>query len=134
MTGIEEGLMFDHISIGVRDLARTKQFYDNALAPLGYRRLYDDANGLGYGRDAVSLWIGVTEHPVPPDAASNLHFCFSAPSRRSIDDFHGAAVASGGADNGAPGLRTAYGPDYYAAFVVDPDGYRLEAYCCDREG
>jgi len=126
--------MFDHISIGVRDLARTKRFYDNALAPLGYRCLYDDPNGLGYGHDAVALWIGVTEHPVPPDLASNLHFCFSAPTRRSIDDFHAAAVSSGGADNGKPGLRPEYHGDYYAAFVVDPDGYRIEAYCGQAVG
>jgi catechol 2,3-dioxygenase-like lactoylglutathione lyase family enzyme len=121
--------MFDHISIGVRDLARTKRFYDSALAPLGYRRLYEGASGLGYGRDAVALWIGVTDHPVTPDPASNLHFCFSAPTRQSIEEFHAAALCSGGADNGGPGVRAEYNPDYYAAFVVDPDGYRIEAYC-----
>lgn len=60
---------------------------------------------------------------------SNLHFCFTAPTRASVDAFHAAALAAGGSDNGAPGLREAYGPGYYAAFVVDPDGYRLEAYC-----
>ena len=126
--------MFDHISIGVRDLQRTKRFYDNALAPLGYRCLHDDGSGLGYGRDAVGLWIGVTEHPVPPNTASNLHFCLAAPTRRSIEEFHAAAVRSGGTDNGGPGLRTAYSADYYAAFVVDPDGYRIEAYCGRHEG
>lgn len=121
--------MFDHISIGVRDLARTKRFYDNALAPLGYRCLHEGASGLGYGHEAVALWIGRTEHPVPADPASNLHFCLSAPSRQSIDAFHAAALRNGGTDNGAPGLRAEYHPDYYAAFVVDPDGYRIEAYC-----
>lgn len=121
--------MFDHISIGVRDLARTKRFYDSVLAPLGYRRLYEDANGLGYGGDEIGLWIGVTEHPVPANPASNLHFCLSAPTRHGIDEFHAAALRNGGTDNGAPGLRTEYHPDYYAAFVIDPDGYRLEAHC-----
>jgi len=126
--------MFDHISIGVRDLARTKRFYDSALAPLGYHCLHEDANGLGYGRDAVALWIGATEHPVLPVFASNLHFCFDAPTRGSIDSFHAAALRSGGTDNGGPGLRLEYNPDYYAAFVVDPDGYRIEAYCGQHEG
>lgn len=67
--------------------------------------------------------------PVPPDRESNLHFCFVAPTRQSVDAFHAAALAAGGTDNGKPGLRESYGPDYYAAFVVDPDGYRLEVYC-----
>ncbi len=120
--------MIDHVSIGVADLARTKRFYDAALTPLGYRCLHDSAGGLGYGDDAVALWIGVTAHPVPPDERSNLHFCFAAPSRDSVDAFHRAALAAGGRDNGAPGLRETYDPTYYAAFVVDPDGYRIEAY------
>jgi catechol 2,3-dioxygenase-like lactoylglutathione lyase family enzyme len=121
--------MFDHVSIGVRDVSRAKRFYDAALAPLGYRCLQQDAGSLGYGKDNVGLWIGAAERPVPADDGSNLHFCFAAPSRGSVDAFHAAALASGGQDNGGPGLRQAYGPGYYAAFVVDPDGYRLEAYC-----
>jgi len=67
--------------------------------------------------------------PVPPDPASNLHFCFAAPTRAAVDRFHVAALSAGGTDNGAPGLRVDYGADYYAAFAVDPDGYRIEAYC-----
>ena len=121
--------MFDHISIGVRDLKRAKRFYDSALEPLGYRCLSDGASSLGFGRESVSLWIGPTKHPVPPNDASNLHFCFAAPTRASVDAFHAAALRSGGTDNGAPGLRADYGDNYYAAFVVDPDGYRIEAYC-----
>jgi catechol 2,3-dioxygenase-like lactoylglutathione lyase family enzyme len=121
--------MFDHISIGVRDLKRAKHFYDATLGPLGYPCLSDGDSALGYGKGSVSLWIGPTEHPVPPDDGSNLHFCFAAPTRASVDAFHAAALSSGGTDNGAPGLRADYGPNYYAAFVVDPDGYRIEAYC-----
>ncbi len=121
--------MFDHISIGVRDLARSRRFYDATLGALGYDRLSVDDSSLGYGKGAVGLWIGVAAAPVPPDPGSNLHFCFTAPTRASVDAFHAAALAAGGSDNGAPGLREAYGPSYYAAFVVDPDGYRLEAYC-----
>jgi catechol 2,3-dioxygenase-like lactoylglutathione lyase family enzyme len=66
--------------------------------------------------------------PVPPDTKSGLHFCFAAPSRESVGAFHRAALAAGGRDNGKPGLREDYGPNYFAAFVVDPDGYRIEAY------
>lgn len=120
--------MFDHISIGVRDLARAKRFYDAALQPLGYVCLSDDADTLGYGRDKIGLWIGKAARPVPPNRESNLHFCFAAPSREAVDGFHVAALRSGGTDNGAPGLRPDYGADYYAAFAVDPDGYRIEAY------
>jgi catechol 2,3-dioxygenase-like lactoylglutathione lyase family enzyme len=121
--------MFDHISIGVRDIARTGRFYDAALKPLGLSRLSDGETSLGYGRDAVGLWILAADQPVAADPQSGLHFCFAAPNARSVADFHAAALASGGTDNGAPGLRTDYGPDYLAAYVIDPDGYRLEAYC-----
>jgi catechol 2,3-dioxygenase-like lactoylglutathione lyase family enzyme len=121
--------MIDHVSIGVRDIAKSKKFYDAALKPLGYRRLSDGDGSLGYGRDAVAFWISVTDHPVPPDMQSGLHFCFAAPDKGSIEAFHGAAIASGGRDNGKPGLRADYGPTYYAAFVIDPDGYRIEAHC-----
>jgi catechol 2,3-dioxygenase-like lactoylglutathione lyase family enzyme len=121
--------MLNHVSIGVRDVARAKRVYDAALAPLGYRCLSDSPGSLGYGRDAVELWIGAVERPVPADEASGLHVCFDAPTRKSVAAFHAAALKAGGRDNGKPGLRPDYGPDYYAAFIVDPDGYRIEAYC-----
>ncbi|BBK38976.1 glyoxalase [Allostella sp. ATCC 35155] len=121
--------MLDHFSIGVRDVARTKAFYDAALTPLGYRCLSEGADSLGYGADRVVLWISQTDHPVPADPRSGLHFCFSAPDRAAVDRFHGAALAAGGTDNGKPGIRADYSADYYAAFAIDPDGYRVEAYC-----
>jgi len=121
--------MLDHVSIGVRAIARAKRFYDAALKPLGYERLSEGAGSLGYGRGAVALWISVVDRPVAADKGSGLHFCFNAPTRQSVDAFHAAALAAGGHDNGGPGLRTDYGDNYYAAFVIDPDGYRLEAYC-----
>ncbi|HWE17217.1 MAG TPA: VOC family protein [Hyphomicrobiaceae bacterium] len=124
--------MLNHVSIGVRDVARAKRFYDAALAPLGYRCLSDSPGSLGYGRDAVALWISKVERPVPANAGSGLHVCFDAPTRKSVSAFHAAAVKAGGRDNGKPGLRADYGPDYYAAFVVDPDGYRIEAYCGNK--
>jgi catechol 2,3-dioxygenase-like lactoylglutathione lyase family enzyme len=121
--------MLDHISIGVRDIARAKKFYDAALSPLGYSCLSNGEDSLGYGADAVALWVLAAPRPVPADNGSGLHFCVAAPSRSGVDAFHAAALGHGGSDNGAPGLRTSYGENYYAAFVVDPDGYRLEAYC-----
>ncbi len=121
--------MLDHVSIGVREVARARRFYDAALKPLGYTRLSESADSLGYGRDSVALWINVAERPVAPDERSGLHFCFAAPTRKSVDAFHAAALASGGRDNGKPGLRIDYGANYYAAFAADPDGYRIEAHC-----
>ena len=121
--------MLDHVSIGVRDLVRTRRFYDAALKPLGYSCLSESAASLGYGRDSVELWIEVAERPVPPDPHSGLHFCFAAPTRKSVDAFHAAALSGGGQDNGKPGLRADSGANYSAALAIDPDGYRIEAYC-----
>jgi catechol 2,3-dioxygenase-like lactoylglutathione lyase family enzyme len=126
--------MFDHVSIGVADIARAKRFYESALKPLGYSLLSDGETSLGYGKDAVGLWILKSDRPVAPDSQSGLHFCFAAPDAKSVAAFHKAALAAGGSDNGKPGVRTDYAPDYYAAYVVDPDGYRLEAYCADAKG
>jgi catechol 2,3-dioxygenase-like lactoylglutathione lyase family enzyme len=121
--------MFDHISIGVKDAAASKRFYDAALKPLGVKLLSESPGSLGYGTKTVGLWIGETSRPVPADNASGLHFCFVAASRELVDAFHAAALKAGGRDNGKPGLRADYGTSYYAAYVVDPDGYRLEAFC-----
>lgn len=121
--------MINHISIGVHDVAKAKRFYDAVLKPLGYTCLSELPGSLGYGRDTVALWIGAAERPVPADDKSGLHICFDAASRKSVDAFHAAALRAGGRDNGKPGVRADYGPNYYAAFVVDPDGYRVEAYC-----
>lgn len=121
--------MFDHVSIGVRDTTASKRFYDTALKPLGYTCLSQSPGSLGYGAGAVALWVNEAARPVPSDEKTGLHFCFTAPTRASVDAFHAGALRAGGGDNGAPGLRAAYGENYYAAFVVDPDGYRLEAYC-----
>lgn len=120
--------MLNHISLGVQDLDRARRFYDAALAPLGYRCVADGADSAGYGAEQGALWLLQTDSPVPPDPKSGLHVCFDAPDRASVDAFHQAGLRSGGGDNGAPGLRTEYGPAYYAAFLVDPDGYRVEAY------
>jgi catechol 2,3-dioxygenase-like lactoylglutathione lyase family enzyme len=120
--------MLDHVSIGVSDIAAAKRFYDAVLQPLGYRCLYEDPATLGYGGTETSFWLYAVARPVPPDETSGLHFCFAAPSPEAVDAFHAAALRSGGRDNGQPGLRPDYGPEYYAAFVVDLDGYRIEAH------
>jgi catechol 2,3-dioxygenase-like lactoylglutathione lyase family enzyme len=121
--------MLDHISIGVRDIKRARSFYDAALKPLGYACVSDYGTALGYGAQQAALWVGEAKKPVPADPESGLHICFAAPTRAGVDAFHAAALKAGGRDNGKPGIRADYGPNYYAAFVVDPDGYRLEAYC-----
>ncbi|MBY0323977.1 MAG: VOC family protein [Reyranella sp.] len=120
--------MFDHVSIGVADIPRSKKFYDAALKPLGFTLLSDGESSLGYGEKAVQLWLGATKKPVKADMESGLHFCFLAKDRAAVDAFHAAALKAGGKDNGKPGLRADYGPKYYAAFAIDPDGYRIEAY------
>jgi len=122
--------MITHISIGVSDIERSKAFYDAVLEPLGYKclRAARSLVGYGYGRDSIAFWVVHAERPVPADEESGLHFCFAAPEAAAVDAFHAAALRAGGRDNGAPGLRPIYGPDYYAAFIIDPDGYRIEAY------
>ena len=121
--------MISHVSIGVREPGKAAKFYDAALEPLGYKRLYDSAEAVGYGAVSPQLWLMKAERPVPADMGSGLHFCFDAPSRTAVDSFHASALKAGGTDNGKPGLRPDYGENYYAAFIVDPDGYRIEAYC-----
>ncbi len=121
--------MLGHISFGVSDLARSARFYDRAMEALGYARVYTGEHAIGYGlpgSDQDQLLIAVRPGPVRPPS-DGFHLAFAAPSRDAVDRFHAAAVEAGGTDNGPPGLRPQYGPDYYAAFVIDPDGYRLEA-------
>ena len=106
---------------------RSKTFYDAALAQLGYKciRAARTLAGYGNGPDSISFWVVAAERPVPADEKSGLHFCFAAPDAAAVDAFH---AAQAGVDNGAPGLRPMYDADYYAAFIIDPDGYRIEAY------
>ena len=122
--------MIAHISIGVKDVERSRRFYDAVLQPLGYKfiRPARSRAGYGYGADSVFFWVMSAERPVAPDLESGLHVCFAAPSAAAVDAFHAAALQAGGRDNGGPGLRPIYSDDYYAAFIIDPDGYRIEAY------
>ena len=120
--------MLGHLSFGVTDLRRSIAFYDAALATLGYVRVWSADNAAGYGepggndRLALKLQTGPVVTPGP-----GFHLALVAPSCAAVDRFHAAAFAAGGTDEGAPGLRPHYGPNYYAAFVRDPDGHKLEA-------
>jgi catechol 2,3-dioxygenase-like lactoylglutathione lyase family enzyme len=118
--------MFDHVGLNVRDYAASRAFYERALAPLGYRVVmeFDDwkAAGLGEG-EAPTFWISERE-PI----CTGTHVAFTCDDRATVDAFHEAALAAGGLDNGAPGLRE-YHPTYYGAFVHDLDGNNVEAVC-----
>ena len=120
--------MIGHVSFSVRDLARSAQFYDRILAPLGFSRVWSEPSGAGFGApggpDRLALFARPGEAAAP---GPGFHLAFTAPSQSAVDGFHAAAMASGGGDAGAPGLRPHYGPAYYAAFVTDPDGHKLEA-------
>jgi catechol 2,3-dioxygenase-like lactoylglutathione lyase family enzyme len=126
--------MLHHISLGVSDIERAAIFYDNVLGPLGYHRVWEDLRpreayqAVGYGRpgegDKFAIKLRTSSHLAP---GPGFHHAFAAPSREAVQAFHAAALAHGGQDNGAPGLRPDYGPNYYAAFVIDPDGFPIEA-------
>ncbi|HYD98614.1 MAG TPA: VOC family protein [Alphaproteobacteria bacterium] len=120
--------MLDHLSIGVSDFARAAAFYDACLAPLGGRRVMEFGESIGYGTDYPSFWVGRVEG-AGRAAIPGLHICLQAPDRAAVDAFHAAALWAGGRDDGAPGLRPHYHATYYAAFVLDPDGTRIEAVC-----
>ena len=121
--------MLNHVSIGVASLAASRKFYDAVLGELGYKCLAEDGTSLGYGVSQVSFWVLASATPVADEPSSGLHICFDAPNSASVNRFHAAGVRLGGRDNGKPALRTDCSPDYYAAFLKDPDGYRIEAYC-----
>lgn len=119
--------MIHHLSLGVRDLHASARWYDAALGALGFRRVFEDDEAIGYGLkdDEDMLCLKQRDDAAPPGAG--FHLAFAAPTRAAVDAFHAAGLLAGGADNGAPGLREDYGPHYYAAFLVDPDGHRIEA-------
>jgi catechol 2,3-dioxygenase-like lactoylglutathione lyase family enzyme len=117
--------MFDHVGFHVRNVATSRAFYLAALAPLGVGVAMEGPYGVGLGRGGKpSLWLSQGEPPVSP-----LHIAFIARNRTEVDAFHAAALAAGGKDNGAPGLRPHYHPNYYGAFAIDPDGHNIEAVC-----
>ena len=119
--------MLGHLSFGVADLARAARFYDAALTALGYARVWTNAHGVGYGAPGGGDKLALFPRADAAAPGAGFHVAFDAPSQAAVERFHAAAIAAGGTDNGAPGLRAHYSPTYYAAFVIDPDGHRLEA-------
>jgi catechol 2,3-dioxygenase-like lactoylglutathione lyase family enzyme len=120
--------MLHHFSLAVTDLERAAKFYDAALSPLGYARVWTHKTAIGYGSQGGGDNFAIKLRPervvVPGEG---FHVAFSAPSREAVSAFYKAALEHGGKDNGAAGLHLEYGEHYFAAFVFDPDGYRIEA-------
>jgi catechol 2,3-dioxygenase-like lactoylglutathione lyase family enzyme len=119
--------MLGHLSFGVADLARSTAFYDAAMAALGFARVWTSDHGVGYGVPGGNDKLALFPRADALAPGAGFHLAFDAPDRAAVDRFHAAAMAAGGTDDGAPGPRPHYGETYYAAFVIDPDGYRLEA-------
>ena len=122
--------MLGRLSFGVSDLERATLFYDAALAPLGLTCVWTSPHAVGYGYPGCGdlLALKQQQSPVRPPGPG-FHLAFNALSRAAVDNFYSEALRAGGSDNGRPGLRPHYGPSYYAAFVIDPDGHPLEAVC-----
>ena len=117
--------MIDHTGVPVSDFDRAAAFYTKALAPLGYSQLMTYGPVAGFGEPGKpDFWISITKGPI-----SQIHVAFRTNSRKIVRDFYEAAIAAGGKDNGAPGVRADYHPNYYAAFVHDPDGHNVEVVC-----
>jgi catechol 2,3-dioxygenase-like lactoylglutathione lyase family enzyme len=120
--------MLGHMSFGVSDLARSTEFYDRILAPLGYVRVWSNPGCVGFGEegggDKLALFAQSQQVFAP---SPGFHLALIAPNHAAVDAFHAEALRAGGRDCGAPGPRPDYGATYYAAFVFDPDGYKLEA-------
>jgi catechol 2,3-dioxygenase-like lactoylglutathione lyase family enzyme len=122
-------MILDHIGLAVRDFGRSSTFFRRALAPLGIETVLEGEGWAMLGKDGrPEFWFGV--HGIPPGP---IHIAFSAQTREQVRAFHRAALVAGGRDNGAPGIRAKYHPNYYGAFVFDPDGHNIEAVCHKAE-
>jgi catechol 2,3-dioxygenase-like lactoylglutathione lyase family enzyme len=116
--------LIDHFNLPISDLVRSRSFYERVLEPLGFHVIAQDGQAVGFGSESWSFGIVATPPPLPA-----LHVAFGAASRAAVDRFYEAALSLGGRPNGPPGIRPEYDPDYYAAFVLDPDGHNIEAVC-----
>ena len=134
--------MLDHLGFAVADYPRSRAFYERALAPLGIgvrmdvtREMSGDYEGCGFGPEGgrPQFWVGTGSGSGRGGAGHGMHIAFSAKTRAEVDAFHAAALAAGGTDNGAPGLRPHYHPHYYGAFILDPEGNNIEAVCHQPE-
>ena len=119
--------MLDHVSVGVSNLDRAARFYERTLAPLGLSRVVTRPATIGFGKTYPEFWINLRADMTPVEPGSGIHFCLRAKSTDEVDAFHAAALSAGGSSDGAPGLRPHDRVRYYAAFVRDPDGNRIEA-------
>ncbi len=123
--------MFSYACLGTNDLPRARRFWDAVLAPLGHARIaaYDDATSSAWGLDdpGPHLWVTTPFDGAPATVGNGVMLSFLAPSPAAVDAFHRAALVAGGSDEGAPGLRPQYGPAFYAAYVRDPDGNKINA-------
>jgi catechol 2,3-dioxygenase-like lactoylglutathione lyase family enzyme len=119
--------VIDHVSIAVRDLAAATRFYEAVLAPLGMTRLETRPATVGFGKSYPELWLNLRKDMATAPPGSGAHVCLRARTTAIVDAFHAAALAAGGASDGAPGLRPHHGDGYYAAFIRDADGNRIEA-------
>jgi catechol 2,3-dioxygenase-like lactoylglutathione lyase family enzyme len=119
--------MIDHVSVSVRDLEAAARFYEAVLATIGFAKLEARPTTVGFGKQYPEFWINLRAGVAPLPENSGAHVCFRARSTELVDAFHAAALAAGGTSDGAPGLRPQHGEGYYAAFVRDADGNRIEA-------
>jgi catechol 2,3-dioxygenase-like lactoylglutathione lyase family enzyme len=131
--------MIDHMGISACDFESSRRFYDAALTPLGVATMMEvtpeesgSYHGIGYGKNGKPFfWLSNVVHHVATDGArgTGIHIAFAAENRAAVDAYYAAAMAHGGRDNGPPGIRAHYHPTYYAPFVIDPDGFNVEAVC-----
>jgi catechol 2,3-dioxygenase-like lactoylglutathione lyase family enzyme len=119
--------MIDHVSIAVRDLDRSAAFYEAVLSRIGYTKLEVRPKTVGFGKRYAEFWLNLRPEMYAPPRDSGAHVCLRVPTTAAVDAFHAAALAAGGASDGAPGLRPHHGDGYYAAFIRDLDGNRIEA-------
>jgi catechol 2,3-dioxygenase-like lactoylglutathione lyase family enzyme len=119
--------MIDHVSIAVRDLGASGRFYEAVLAALGHGKLVVRPGTIGFGKRYPEFWLNERRAMTPVDPDSGTHICFRAPDAAAVDAFHAAALRAGGRSDGAPGLRPEYTAGYYAGFVRDPEGNKIEA-------
>ncbi len=127
--------MFSHVTLGTNDWERARPFWEAVMAALGQPLFYAHDGGAAYGTaTGPKLWIGPTFDGAPASHGNGTHIALIAGSRAAVDAFHAAALAHGGRDEGAPGLRPHYHPNYYGAYVRDPDGNKLQAVCHSAHG
>jgi len=127
--------MFSHVTIGTNDIERAVAFYDAVFGTLGIKRFFLESAYAGYGdKHSDQTWVMKPFDGKPATVGNGTHIAFMAPSRGAVDAFHAAALAHGGSDEGAPGLRPEYHPTYYGAYVRDPDGNKIQAVCHSPPG